>query len=44
MSRECPCIYFENDGKCRKFSDDNTFEAVEMVMERWEALHETDLI
>ena len=24
MSREYPCIYFENDGKCRKFSDDNT--------------------
>lgn len=22
MSREYPCIYFENDGKCRKFSDD----------------------
>ena len=24
MSREYPCIYFEKDGKCRKFSDDNT--------------------
>lgn len=22
MSMECPCIYFEKDGKCRKFSDD----------------------
>ena len=22
MSTECPCIYFEKDGKCRKFSDD----------------------
>ena len=22
MSREYPCIYFEKDGKCRKFSDD----------------------
>lgn len=21
MSREYPCIYFEKDGKCRKFSD-----------------------
>ena len=25
MSREYPCIYFEKDGKCRKFSDDNTW-------------------
>ena len=24
MSAEYPCIYFEKDGKCRKFSDDNT--------------------
>ena len=22
MSAEYPCIYFEKDGKCRKFSDD----------------------
>lgn len=22
MSSEYPCIYFEKDGKCRKFSDD----------------------
>ena len=22
MSMEYPCIYFEKDGKCRKFSDD----------------------
>lgn len=22
MSAEYPCIYFENNGKCRKFSDD----------------------
>ena len=22
MSTEYPCIYFEKDGKCRKFSDD----------------------
>lgn len=22
MSREYPCIYFEKDGKCRKFSGD----------------------
>lgn len=22
MSEEYPCIYFEKDGKCRKFSDD----------------------
>lgn len=25
MSREYPCIYFEKDGKCRKFSDDYRF-------------------
>lgn len=24
MSMEYPCIYFEKDGKCRKFSDENT--------------------
>ena len=24
MSMEYPCIYFEKDGKCRKFSDDTT--------------------
>lgn len=24
MSMEYPCIYFEKDGKCRKFSDKNT--------------------
>ena len=23
MSMEYPCIYFEKDGKCRKFSDEN---------------------
>lgn len=22
MSMEYPCVYFEKDGKCRKFSDD----------------------
>ena len=22
MSTEYPCIYFEKDGRCRKFSDD----------------------
>lgn len=25
MSREYPCIYFEKDGKCRKFSSDVDF-------------------
>ena len=25
MSVEYPCIYFEKDGKCRKFSDDYKF-------------------
>ena len=25
MSSEYPCIYFEKDGKCRKFSDDYRF-------------------
>ena len=25
MSREYPCIYFETDGKCRKFSSDVDF-------------------
>ena len=24
MSMEYPCIYFDPDGKCRKFSDENT--------------------
>lgn len=24
MSTEYPCVYFEKDGKCRKFSDDTT--------------------
>lgn len=24
MSSEYPCVYFEKDGKCRKFSDENT--------------------
>ena len=24
MSMEYPCVYFEKDGKCRKFSDENT--------------------
>ena len=24
MSMEYPCIYFEKNGKCRKFSDENT--------------------
>lgn len=24
MSMEYPCIYFEKDGKCRKFSDNTT--------------------
>ena len=25
MSMEYPCVYFEKDGKCRKFSDDYRF-------------------
>lgn len=24
MSMEYPCIYFEGNGRCRKFSDENT--------------------
>lgn len=26
MSREYPCIYFEKDGVCRKFSSDIDFQ------------------
>ena len=33
MSREYPCIYFEKDGVCRKFTDD-TYDEGEPIDER----------
>lgn len=44
MSKEYPCIYFEKDGKCRKFSDDNTLSYCVMGPCQEQTLSNADII